>query len=62
MDIIHHRDMIKRAVAAPDGQMLDLLAAKLHDAEHAAEILQPKGYRPDARSISAAARLVPDAT
>lgn len=59
MNVAHYRDMIQRAVAAPDGQMLDMLAAKLFDAERAAGILQAKGYRPEARSISAAARLVP---
>ncbi|MBC7860299.1 MAG: hypothetical protein H7Z39_16320 [Burkholderiaceae bacterium] len=56
-----YRDMIVRAVAAPDGQLLDLLAAQLADAERAKEILQAKGYRPDGRSASAVARLVPDA-
>lgn len=61
MNIRQYRDMIRRAVAAPDGQMLDMLATKLLDAERAASILQAKGYRPDARSLSAAARQVPDA-
>lgn len=56
-----YRDMIRRAVAAPDGQLLDLLAAQLADAERAKEILQAKGYRPNGRSASATARLVPNA-
>ncbi len=58
----HYRDMIVRAVAAPDGQMLDVIAAKLLDAERAAEMLQAKGYRAAGKSISAIARLVPNAT
>lgn len=51
--------MILRAVAAPDGQMLSLLATRLADNERAAEILQAKGYRADGKSLSAAVRLVP---
>lgn len=54
--------MLRRAVASPDGQMLDLLAAKLADAERANEILQAKGYRAAGKSASAIARLVPNQT
>ena len=59
MNVRHYRAMIVRAAAAPDGQMLDLLAAKLLDAERAAEILQSKGYRAEGKSASATARMVP---
>lgn len=55
------RQMIRRAAAAPDGQMLDVLATRLADAERANEMLRAKGYRPEAHSISAAAALVPAA-
>lgn len=62
MDVLQYRDMIVRAVRAPDGQMLDILAAKLYDSERAAGILQAKGYRAEAKSITAlvAIHLVPD--
>lgn len=59
MDARHFREMIIRAAAAPDGMMLDFLAARLVDAERAAEILQAKGYRANSNSISAAVRLIP---
>ena len=62
MNIAHFRDLIRRAAAAPDGQVLDMLAAKLHDAERAASIMQAKGYRADAKSLSAVVRLVPIAS
>lgn len=55
------RAMIQRAAAAPDGQLLDVLATRLADAERANEMLRAKGYRPEAHSISAAAALVPQA-
>jgi hypothetical protein len=62
MNAHHYRDMLRRAVAAPDGQMLDLLAAKLADAERANEILQAKGYRAAGKSASAIAQMVPVAS
>ena len=62
MNARYYRDMIVRAVAAPDGQMLDVIAAKLLDAERAAEMLQAKGYRASAKSISAIVRMVPNAS
>lgn len=61
MSPYQYRNMILRAVAAPDGQMLDLLAAQLADSMRAKEILRAKGYRPPGASTSAMARMVPDA-
>jgi hypothetical protein len=55
-----YRDMILRAVAAPDGQMLDLIAAQLADAESAKQLLIVKGYGSIGMPASAAAREVPN--
>lgn len=54
-----YRDMIRRAAAATDGQLLDLIAAQLEDAERTKQILIARGYGLISMPASAAARLVP---
>lgn len=55
-----YRDMILRAAKAEDGQMLDLIAAQLADAEQTKQLLVAKGYGQVSMPASAAARMVPD--
>lgn len=57
----HYRDMIIRAVADKDGDMLNRIVGALVDAEDAKRILRAKGYGEAGQTIYAAARLVPAA-
>lgn len=57
----HYRDLIRRAVLAPNGEQLDQIAAQLRDSQVAREILRAKGYGTTGTSASATAAQVPNA-
>ena len=61
MRLHHYRDMIIRAVADKDGDMLNRIVGALVDAEDAKRILRAKGYGTTGLSIEATAAQVPHA-
>lgn len=57
----HFVELIERAVVSSNRTQLSLIAAQLHDAQRAREILRAKGYGTTGTSASATAAQVPNA-
>lgn len=62
MNALHYRDLILRAVADKNDDLIDSIAAHLADCERAKELLRIKGYGLTGTPINVMARLVPEAS